>query len=80
MQRRWNAVLLSLIPGLGHFYLGYPGKALFWFLLALIAIITQSAGFILLVWVICMVAAWSLGKRTLMAEDLQAIRQKVEGA
>ena len=70
MQRRWNAVLLSLIPGVGHLYLGFPFKALVWFVLTVCSC--------WLLWPIAAISAWSLGKTTLQAEDLQAIRKAIE--
>ena len=70
MDRKSNAVILSIIPGLGHLYLGYPGKAVMWFLLSVC-----SCG---LLWPFCFISAWSTGKHTLQAEDLQAIRRAVE--
>lgn len=70
MDRKSNAVILSIIPGLGHLYLGFPGKAVMWFLLSVC-----SCG---LLWPFCLLSAWSTGKHTLQAEDLQAIRRAVE--
>jgi TM2 domain-containing membrane protein YozV len=71
MDRRWNAVILSLIPGAGHLYLGYPGKALTW------AILTLFSFWIL--WPFAAISCWSLGKKTLMAEDIEAIRRASDG-
>jgi len=70
MDRRWNAVLLSIIPGLGHLYLGYPFKALMWAVLQICSL--------WLLWPLAALSAWSLGKKTLMAEDMQAIRKAIE--
>lgn len=70
MDRRWNAVILSIIPGAGHLYLGYPGKAIIWAILQICSV--------WILWPLAVLSCWSLGKHTLMAEDLQALRKVVE--
>jgi TM2 domain-containing membrane protein YozV len=72
MQRRWNAVALSLIPGMGHLYLGYPMKALLW------AILTVCSAWLL--WPVAAISAWSIGKHTIMAEDIQDMKAASEKA
>ncbi len=78
MDRRTNAIIMSIIPGLGHLYLGYPFKALLWFVVGGgVAVASGGVGF-LLVWPICMICVWSLGKHTLMAEDMESIRRAIK--
>ena len=69
---------MSIIPGLGHLYLGYPFKAILWFVFGgSISVATGGVGF-LFVWPICMICVWSLGKHTLMAQDMEAITRVIK--
>lgn len=70
MDRKSNAIVLSIVPGLGHLYLGYPLKAIMWFILTCI-----SCG---LLWPFCILSAWSIGKHTIQSEDIQAMRRSLE--
>lgn len=78
MDRRTNAIILSLIPGLGHLYLGFPSKAILWFVVGFIAAVVSAGVGLLVVWPICMICVWSLGKHTLMAQDLEAISRAIK--
>jgi hypothetical protein len=88
MDRRTIAVLLSIIPGFGHLYLGYPFKAIKWFFSLIIIFIMASvvnvflhgsgSWILIAYWVLTMASAWELGKHTLQAEDLEAIRREQE--
>lgn len=69
---------MSIIPGLGHLYLGYPFKALLWFAVGVIFAVPTAGAGLLLVWPICMICVWSLGKHTLMAEDMESIRRVIK--
>jgi len=77
LDRRTNAIIMSIIPGLGHLYLGYPFKALLWFVVGVVAAVAGGVG-LLVVWPICMICVWSLGKHTMMAEDMESIRRAIK--
>ena len=80
MDRRTKAIVLSIIPGLGHLYLGYPGKAVFWYILGLFGVYlaTEAPAILFIVWFICMICVWSLGKHTLMAQDVESISRAIK--
>jgi len=58
-QRAITAFLLSIIPGLGHLYQGYPARGVAWFFGVIIAYGAGPIGY--LIHLICAVSAASYG-------------------
>jgi hypothetical protein len=67
------AVILSVVPGLGHFYAGRSGRALGWFIGTLIAYGT-SASLGVLIHIVCAVSA---ARAATLDAERRGIRSRV---
>lgn len=77
MERKTKAVILSIIPGLGHLYLGFIWRGLLYMIIGIGgAILTAGVGLII-IWPVFMIDAYQKGRHTLMASDLEAISKAI---
>lgn len=78
MERKTKAVILSLIPGLGHLYLGFIFRGVGWLILGIGGTVATAGIGLLLIWPICMIDAYQRGRHTLMAADLEKIARGIQ--
>ena len=77
MERKTKAVILSIVPGLGHIYLGFIVRGLCWMILGIcVAVVTFGVGLIL-IWPVCMIDAYQKGRHTVMAADIEKLARSV---
>jgi len=77
MERKTKAVILSIVPGLGHLYLGFIFRGLGWMILGIGgAVVTAGVGLIL-IWPVCMIDAYQKGRHTVMAADIEKLARSV---
>jgi len=77
MERKTKAVILSIVPGLGHLYLGFIFRGLGWMILGIGgAVVTAGVGLIL-IWPVCMIDAYQKGRHTIMAADIEKLARSV---
>ena len=78
MERKTKAVILSIVPGLGHLYLGFIVRGLCWMILGIcVAGGSTGVGLMILVWSICMIDAYQKGRHTVMAADIEKLAGSV---
>ena len=76
MERKTKAVILSIVPGLGHLYLGFIFRGLGWMILGIVGALPAGVGLIL-VWPVCMIDAYQKGRHTVMAADIEKLARSV---
>jgi len=76
MERKTKAVILSIVPGLGHLYLGFIFRGLCWMMLGICAVGAAGVGLIL-IWPVCMIDAYQKGRHTVMAADIEKLARSV---
>jgi len=77
MERKTKAVILSIVPGLGHLYLGFIVRGLCWMILGICVAVGSSDVGLILVWSICMIDAYQKGRHTVMAADIEKLAGSV---
>ena len=80
MERKTKAVILSIVPGLGHLYLGFIFRGLGWMILGIGgAVVTADVGLnaSILIWPVCMIDAYQKGRHTVMAADIEKLARSV---